>query len=80
MENCAFIMPNNPPEPFDMNDPEKVKELLCKCIDNMAQDGYRLDEISNNPIILRPEFSYPRNIEEWMPRVDGFEIHLKFRK
>lgn len=80
MDDGVFIMPNNPHEPFDMNDPEKVKELLCKCVDSMTQDGYRLREISNNPIILNPEFSCPMLMEDWKPRAAGFEIHLKFGK
>lgn len=80
MANEFFINPNVPTEPFDMNDPQQVKELLCKCVDSMTQDGYRLREISNNPILLMPEFYCPRNMEEWNPRIEGFEIHLKFGK
>ena len=80
MANEVFVNPNIPPVSFDMNDPQQVKELLCKCVDNMTQDGYKLREISNNPIILNPEFSHPRCMEEWEPRVCGFEIHLKFGK
>lgn len=80
MANEVFVSPNKPLESFDMNNPEEVKELLCKCVDNLEKDGFKLREISSNPTLIMPEFSHPRNIEEWMPRVDGFEIHLKFRK
>ena len=80
MANEVFVNPNIAPVSFDMNDPQQVKELLCKCVDSMTQDGYRLREISNNPILLMPEFYCPRNMEEWEPRIEGFEIHLKFGK
>lgn len=80
MDNEVFVNPNIPPVSFDMNDPQQVKELLCKCVDSMAQDGYRLREISNNPILLMPKICFPRNMEEWKLRIEGFEIHLKFGK
>lgn len=80
MANEVFVNPNIPPVSFDMNDPQQVKELLCKCVDNMVKDWYGLREISSNPILLMPEFCWPRNMEEWKPRVEGFEIHLKFGK
>lgn len=80
MANEVFATPNKPLESFDMDNPQQVKELLCKCVDSMAKDGYRLREISNNPILLMPEFIHPRNMEEWKPRIEGFEIHLKFGK
>ena len=79
MANEVFVNTNIPKEPYDMSDPEWVKELLCKCVDNMTQDGYRLREISNNPILIMPEFR-PLNVEDWETRVEGFDIHLKFRK
>ena len=78
MDNGVFVSPNIPPVSFDMNDPQQVKEFLCKCVDSMTQDGYRLREIKNNPIILMPEFSCLRDMEQWRVRVEGFEIHLKF--
>ena len=42
MANEVFESPNKPLESFDMNDPQQVKELLCKCVDSMVEDGYRL--------------------------------------
>ena len=80
MANEVFVTPNIPPVSFDMNNPQQVKELLCKCVDSITQDGYRLREISNNPILLMPKICCPRNMEEWKPRIEGFEIYLKFGK
>ena len=80
MDNEVFVSPNIPPVSFDMNDPQQVKELLCKCVDSMTQDGYRLREISNSPILLMPYVCCPRNMEDWKPRIEGFEIYLKFGK
>ena len=71
-----MIGKDNAVYPFKFGSAEEIKSLLCHIVDDMMENGYKLEELGTRPLTRPPRIEFG----EFYSQDIGQDVVLKFRK
>jgi len=75
ISDCESVK-DNAVYPFKFGSADEIKSLLCHIVDDMMENGYKLEELGTRPLMRPPRIEFG----EFYSQHIGQDVVLKFRK
>ena len=75
ISDCESVK-DNAVYPFKFGSAEEIKSLLCHIVDDMMENGYKLEELGTRPLTRPPRIEFGESYSQHI----GQDVVLKFRK